>query len=44
MTCPYARQQERENALIHHSDCGSHYISIRYSERLAEGNRPAMSH
>ena len=24
------------DALVHHSDCGSQYLSIRYSERLAE--------
>lgn len=32
----WARQPEREDALIHHSDRGSQYVSIRYSERLAE--------
>ena len=32
----YARQPERDSSLIHHSDRGSHYVSIRYSERLAE--------
>ena len=32
----YARQPERDNSLIHHSDRGSQYVSIRYSERLAE--------
>lgn len=32
----YARQPERNNALIHHSDRGSQYVSIRYTERLAE--------
>jgi transposase InsO family protein len=31
----YARQPERD-ALIHHSDRGSQYVSIRYSERLRE--------
>ena len=31
----WARQPER-NALIHHSDRGSQYVSIRYSERLAD--------
>lgn len=31
----YARQPERET-LIHHSDRGSQYVSIRYSERLAQ--------
>jgi putative transposase len=38
----YARQPER-NALIHHSDRGSQYVSIRYSERLAEaGIEPSV--
>jgi putative transposase len=32
----YARQPERQDALIHHSDRGSQYVSIRYSERLAQ--------
>ncbi len=32
----YARKPERDGALIHHSDRGSQYVSIRYSERLAE--------
>ena len=32
----YDRQPERTDALIHHSDRGSQYVSIRYSERLAE--------
>lgn len=32
----YDRQPERNDALIHHSDRGSQYVSIRYSERLAE--------
>jgi len=31
----HARQPER-NELVHHSDRGSQYISIKYSERLAE--------
>ena len=31
----YARQPDR-NALVHHSDRGSQYVSIKYSERLAE--------
>lgn len=31
----YARQPER-NELIHHSDRSSQYVSIKYSERLAE--------
>ncbi len=32
----YARQPERDNSLVHHSDRGSQYVSIRYSERLDE--------
>ena len=32
----YARRRERDENLIHHSDRGSQYVSIRYSERLAE--------
>ncbi len=32
----YARRSERDGALVHHSDRGSQYVSIRYSERLAE--------
>jgi putative transposase len=32
----WARQPERNETLIHHSDRGSQYVSIRYSERLAE--------
>ena len=32
----YDRQPERDSSLIHHSDRGSQYVSIRYSERLAE--------
>jgi len=39
----YARRPEREDALIHHSDRGSQYVSIRYSERLAEaGIEPSV--
>ena len=39
----YARQPERNGALIHHSDRGSQYVSIRYSERLAEaGIEPSV--
>jgi len=39
----YARQPGREDALIHHSDRGSQYVSIRYSERLAEaGIEPSV--
>jgi transposase InsO family protein len=38
----YDRQPERD-ALIHHSDRGSHYVSIRYTERLAEaGIEPSV--
>ncbi len=33
----YARQPERDR-LVHHSDRGSQYVSIRYTERLAEAN------
>ncbi|UAL02034.1 IS3 family transposase [Cupriavidus pauculus] len=32
----YARQPGNDGSLIHHSDRGSQYVSIRYSERLAE--------
>ncbi len=32
----YARQPERDGSLTHHSDRGSQYVSIRYSERLGE--------
>ena len=39
----YARQPERNSSLIHHSDRGSQYVSIRYSERLAEaGIEPSV--
>jgi len=39
----YDRQPGREDALIHHSDRGSQYVSIRYSERLAEaGIEPSV--
>ena len=39
----YARQPERDGALIHHSDRGSQYVCIRYSERLAEaGVEPSV--
>jgi len=40
---PYARRPEGDGALVHHSDCGSQYVSIRYSERLAEaGIEPSV--
>ena len=39
----YDRQPERNNSLIHHSDRGSQYVSIRYSERLAQaGVQPSV--
>jgi putative transposase len=39
----YDRQPERSDALIHHSDRGSQYVSIRYSERLSEaGVEPSV--
>ena len=39
----YARQPERDSSLIHHSDRGSQYVSIRYSERLSEaGIEPSV--
>ncbi len=39
----YDRQPDRDQSLIHHSDRGSQYVSIRYSERLAEaGIEPSV--
>ena len=39
----YARQPERDSSLVHHSDRGSQYVSIKYSERLAEaGIEPSV--
>ena len=39
----YDRQPQRDGALVHHSDRGSQYVSIRYSERLAEaGIEPSV--
>ena len=39
----YARQPERDSSLIHHSDRGAQYVSIRYSERLSEaGIEPSV--
>jgi putative transposase len=32
----YARQPECDGSLVCHSDRGSQYVSIRYTERLAE--------
>jgi transposase InsO family protein len=33
---PALHARQAGHGLIHHSDRGSHYLSIRYSERLAE--------
>ena len=39
----YARQPADSDALVHHSDRGSQYLSIRYTERLAEaGIEPSV--
>lgn len=39
----HARQPQRDQPLIHHSDRGSQYVSIRYTERLAEaGIEPSV--
>lgn len=39
----YARRTGDDGTLVHHSDRGSQYISIRYSERLAEaGIEPSV--
>ena len=39
----YARQPGDSETLIHHSDRGSQYVSIRYTERLAEmGIEPSV--
>ncbi|MDR8727285.1 hypothetical protein FEQ05_02730 [Burkholderia pseudomultivorans] len=39
----YARQPGEDGTLIHHSDRGAQYVSIRYSERLAEaGIEPSV--
>ena len=39
----YARRPERDGSLTHHSDRGAQYVSIRYSERLAEaGIEPSV--
>ena len=32
----YERQPQRSAQLVRHSDRGSQYVSIRYTERLAE--------
>ncbi|PTR06155.1 integrase-like protein, partial [Nitrosospira sp. Nsp5] len=37
------RQPKQSDALVHHSDRGSQYISIRYTERLAQaGIEPSV--
>ena len=39
----YARQPEQTDGLVHHSDRGSQYLSIRYTERLAQaGIEPSL--
>lgn len=39
----YAQQPERDRSLVVHSDRGSHCVSIRYSERLADaGLEPSV--
>ena len=39
----HARQPQRDQSLIHHSDRGTQYVSIRYTERLAEaGIEPSV--
>ncbi len=39
----YDRQPERAESLVHHSDRGTQYVSIRYTERLAEaGIEPSV--
>jgi putative transposase len=39
----FDRQPERADALIHHSDRGSQYVGIRYTERLAQaGIEPSV--
>jgi putative transposase len=39
----HGRQPERDSSLVHHSDRGSQYVSIRYSERLSEaGVEPSV--
>ena len=40
----YDRQPERSDALVHHSDRGSQYVSILYTERLAQaGIEPSVN-
>ncbi len=41
--CLTVRCHERDDALIHHSDRGSQYVSIRYTQRLADaGIEPSV--
>ena len=40
---PYERQPAEQGVLIHHSDKGAQYVSIRYTKRLAEaGIEPSV--
>lgn len=39
----HGRKRDDDGSLTHHSDRGSQYLSIRYSERLAEaGIEPSV--
>jgi transposase InsO family protein len=39
----FDRRPERDESLVHHSDCRSQYVSIRYTERLAQaGIEPSV--
>src|SRR3546814_11674212 len=39
----YDRQPQQTGGLVHHSDRGSQYVSIRYTDRLAEaGIEPSV--
>jgi len=39
----HQRRPEQQNGLVHHSDRGSQYVSIKYTERLAEaGIEPSV--
>ena len=39
----HARQPFHQGSLIHHSDCGVQYVSIRYTERLTDaGVEPSV--
>ena len=40
----YERRPADQDGLIHHSDRGVQYVSIRYSERLAEAALPPDRH